>query len=70
MSGKNIIFLPKTLDKPADLCYTYYRKKEREVTTMTKYTVTINEKTYNTNSRDTVMCLLAENPNAKVEIRG
>lgn len=37
---------------------------------MTKYTVTINGKTYNTNNRDTVMCLLAGNPNAKVEIKG
>ena len=35
---------------------------------MTKYTVTINGNIYNTNSRDTVMCLVAENPNAKVEV--
>lgn len=35
---------------------------------MTKYTVTINDKVYNTNNRDTVMCLLMENPNAKVKV--
>lgn len=35
---------------------------------MTKYTVIINNKVYNTNNRDTVMCLLMENPNAKVEV--
>ena len=31
-----------------------------------KYTVIINGRTYNTNNRDTVMCLLADNPTAKV----
>lgn len=35
---------------------------------MTKYTVTINDKVYNTNNRDTVMCLLMENPNAEVKV--
>lgn len=34
-----------------------------------KYTVIINNKVYTTNSRDTVMCLLAENPNAEVEVQ-
>ena len=31
-----------------------------------KYTVIINGRTYNTNNRDTVMCLLADNPTAEV----
>ena len=35
---------------------------------MTKYTVIINGTVYNTNNRDTVMCLLAENPNAEVNV--
>ena len=34
---------------------------------MTKYTVIINGKVYNTNNRDTVMCLMAENPTAEVK---
>lgn len=53
------------------LYYNHRRgKKEtkKEVNTMTKYTVTINGNVYNTNNRDTVMCLLMENPNAEVKV--
>ena len=50
------------------MVYNIYRKKEREVNKM-MYIVTFNGQTYVTNNRDTVMCLLAEHPNAEVEVQ-
>ena len=66
-NGFNKNFL-KGVDKIENIVYNIYRKKEREVNKM-KYTVIINNKVYTTNNRDTVMCLLAENPNATVEVQ-